>query len=221
VFLFFCQTSRYNNRLHFEHQTVHLYEWAKFTCKSLQSRSTSTSSFFHSQFSPSGIHSFSTRQHKRRTSNTTLKHKTFCQLDISQTFFPKAEHFHTFPYSLEARKCLVHCTLKHVLLPKCFRVKLTNKSHTSQDFRLSRWKHQLRGPFATGLLSTEVVIWTPCFMWVIVQYFKSLQLNMGWGFSVPVMEACCVILLIDKRLEFYILFTVHPSMKEATGEKQA
>jgi hypothetical protein len=74
----------------------------------------------------------STRQHKRRTSNTTLKHETFCQLNMSQTFFFFFLNFNTFTYSLVARIYLVYFTLKHVRLPKCFRVKLTNKSHTSQ-----------------------------------------------------------------------------------------
>ena len=140
--------------------------------KSSKSRSTSTSSIFHPHSTASDIHSIYMRQRKRRTSETTLKHKTVCQLDISQTLGPNTEHSHTFPYSIFAHKYTVHFTLRHVRLPKCFHIKFTNKSHTSQDFRLSKWKYQLKGHFATWLMSTEVVIWTACIMWILVQYFK-------------------------------------------------
>ena len=99
------------------------------------------------------------RQRKRRTSETTLKHTTVCQLDIPQKHVPKAEHFRTFPYSLVARKHMVNFTLTHVRLSKHFRNIFTNKSHTSQDFHLSKCKYKLRGPFTTVLMSTEVVIW--------------------------------------------------------------
>ena len=85
---------------------------------------------------------------------------------------------------------VVHLTLSNVRLPKCFRIKFTNKSHTSLDFCLSQWKYKLKGPFATGLMSREVVLWTPCFMWVVTQYFKYFPLKMSWGFYIPVLVAC-------------------------------
>jgi hypothetical protein len=129
----FCQYSRNNNRV-----TLLPYDWAKFMCKSLKSRKTSTISIFRPHSTASDIRSFSMRQRKRRTSKTTLKHKTISQLDICYTLFPNAEYFHTFPYSLVARKYVFHCTLRYFRLPKCFHIKFTSKTHTSQDFRLTQ-----------------------------------------------------------------------------------
>jgi len=93
-----------NNRLYFNHKRVLLYGWAKLMWKPLKSRSTYISSIFYPHSTASDIHSFSMRQRKRRTSETTLKHKTIFQLDICYTLFPNTEHSHTLIHFSHSNK---------------------------------------------------------------------------------------------------------------------
>jgi hypothetical protein len=128
-------------------------------------------------------------QHKWRNSKTTLKHKTFCQL-VFRKLFRNAEHFHTLPYSQGAHKCTVHFKLRNVRLPKFFvafsQIILTLLRIPFFRSENINWQERLQ----TGLMSREVVIWTPCFMWVSVQYFENMPLNMSSDLSIPVLVAC-------------------------------
>jgi hypothetical protein len=86
-----------------------------------------------------------------------------------------------------------------------FRINFTNKSHTSQDFSLSKWKYQFTGLYGTrGKRRSDL---DPPLCVDYSTKFKNLQLKMIWGFSIPVLVACLcplwpVVVLIDRRLSW-------------------
>ena len=97
---------------------------------------------------------------ERRTSETTLKHKTFCQLDVCYTRFPNVVYFHTLIHMSHANTCLI----SHSGKSGSRNVSATSSKQISHfsGFPPCAGKISIKGPFETGPISREFVIRTPC-----------------------------------------------------------